>query len=370
MKKSIVVAGCLMVLLVNIVRAQDVTFSQFYENPLLRNPALAGVFEGDIRVLGTFRNQWQSITVPYKTEALSTEAKFPIGQHDDWITAGLQITHDAAGDIQLQRTQLLPVVNYHLSFGDDSYLSAAVMGGPVESQFDPSLLKLGDQFDPSTGSYNPDITSLQQFSKTGYTYWDLSTGISWSSSFSAGDNLAHYYVGAGLYHVNNPKTGYYTNSNSASTINQKSTFNGGLSLPVSDVNRLIFYLDYIRQGGNREFLGGLMYEMDLFHDFQPANEQGFNDMAIYAGAFYRWNDALVPTLKLDMFSMSVGVSYDVTVSTLKTASQTQGGFEFTLSYKAKLNNRRSGGYGNPNGTSNGDNKRLRDQMKCAKPTFP
>ena len=30
--------------------AQDIHFSQFFETPLLRNPALAGIFTGDIRL--------------------------------------------------------------------------------------------------------------------------------------------------------------------------------------------------------------------------------------------------------------------------------------------------------------------------------
>ena len=37
---------------------QDIHFSQFSETPLLRNPALAGIFSGDVRVQAVFRNQW------------------------------------------------------------------------------------------------------------------------------------------------------------------------------------------------------------------------------------------------------------------------------------------------------------------------
>ena len=32
------------------VYSQDVHFSQFFEAPLWRNPSLAGIFKGDIRV--------------------------------------------------------------------------------------------------------------------------------------------------------------------------------------------------------------------------------------------------------------------------------------------------------------------------------
>jgi hypothetical protein len=56
-------------------KAQDINFSQFYDLPVLRNPAIAGLFKGDVRVTSGYRNQWQSVTVPYKTIALATEFK-------------------------------------------------------------------------------------------------------------------------------------------------------------------------------------------------------------------------------------------------------------------------------------------------------
>ena len=59
-------------------KAQDLNFSQFYELPLLRNPALAGIFIGDIRIQSVYRNQWQSVTVPYRTSGLSAEVNFPV----------------------------------------------------------------------------------------------------------------------------------------------------------------------------------------------------------------------------------------------------------------------------------------------------
>jgi hypothetical protein len=66
--------------------AQDIHFSQFSETPLLRNPALAGIFSGDVRVQGVFRNQWNSVTVPYQTSSLNAEYKLPVGNGDDFLT--------------------------------------------------------------------------------------------------------------------------------------------------------------------------------------------------------------------------------------------------------------------------------------------
>jgi|SRR5665647_2487342 len=80
---------------VNVCHSQDINFSQFYELPLLRNPALAGIFAGDIRITAGYRNQWQSVTTPYQTQALGTEFKFSLGQNsNDFLTLGLQLTND------------------------------------------------------------------------------------------------------------------------------------------------------------------------------------------------------------------------------------------------------------------------------------
>src|SRR5204862_1799789 len=121
--------------------AQDFAFSQFYEMPMLRNPALSGIFNGDVHVSSAYRNQWGSITVPYITSALGMEYKLPAGaQSNSFYTLGLQLSYDQAGDLALKRTQVLPVVTYHqsLSGTSDTYLSGSIMAGKVMSRFDPT----------------------------------------------------------------------------------------------------------------------------------------------------------------------------------------------------------------------------------------
>jgi len=59
--------------------AQDINFSQFQEIPILRNPALTGVFNGDIRFVAGYRNQWLTVPVNFNTMAASVEYKKQIG---------------------------------------------------------------------------------------------------------------------------------------------------------------------------------------------------------------------------------------------------------------------------------------------------
>ena len=59
------------------------------------------------------------------------------------------------------------------------------------------------------------------------------------------------------------------------------------------------------------------------------------------GTFYRRNDAVIPVIKLDYYNLAVGLTYNVNISKLRTASQFRDGFELTLSYKSFLNIRNS-----------------------------
>ncbi|MEI9959427.1 MAG: PorP/SprF family type IX secretion system membrane protein [Ferruginibacter sp.] len=310
-------------LLAKVAVSQDINFSQFYDLPLLRNPALAGIFAGDIRITTAYRNQWQSVTVPYRSFGLGAEIKKPIGTTDDYFTYGLQMSSDVAGDSKLSRTQVFPVFNYHKSLGGDkdTYLSAGVMGGPVMQRFDPTKLTFDDQY--MNGSYSPTNPTKQTFNRTSLTYWDATAGLVFSSIAGEG---TRYYIGAAVFHLTNPKVAFQKQNDII--LNKKFVLNGGFAAPVSDDNRIIFYADCFMQGGARQAQGGLLINHDLI---QYDEDQ---KTSISAGLFYRGKDAFVPVVKLDYFQYSIGMSYDVNSSKLKSASEYRGAYEVTMSYKA------------------------------------
>ncbi|RYZ46648.1 MAG: type IX secretion system membrane protein PorP/SprF, partial [Sphingobacteriales bacterium] len=161
--------------------AQDINFSQFYELPLLRNPALAGAFKGDIRVTTAFRSQWGSVTTPYQTVGLGAELRLTAGEgSSNYVSVGMQITHDIAGDSRLTRTQALPMLAFHKSVSQerDAYLTFGIMGGYVQQRFDPSRLKFSDQF--VGGSYSAANPTREQFSDNTRNYNDLTAGVNGS----------------------------------------------------------------------------------------------------------------------------------------------------------------------------------------------
>lgn len=309
--------------------AQDIHFSQFYDQPLLRNPALAGIFTGDIRFIAAYRNQWQSVTDPYRTFCLSSEVKLPanfLGADDDF-TLGLQLTNDIAGTSKFSKTQVLPTLNFHKSLSSEknSYLSAAIMGGFVQQRFDPTKLILNDQFFTNAdGSFSIAPTSRQTFDNTTLTYAELSAGISYSSELGNG---ADYYIGLGVFNLTKPKLFYDGNQ---IKLNPKFALNFGLSAPTSDADEFIFYGDYFKQGGHSTLQAGFMFG----HDFEI--DEG-DRKGIRGGLFYRMNDAITPVVQLELSKFTIGASYDANISKLVKASQYREGIEITLSYKTFLN---------------------------------
>lgn len=319
--------------------SQDVGFSQFYDQPLLRNPALAGIFTGDVRFTASYRNQWQSVTIPYRTFGLSSEVKFPVNiMPDDNITIGLQLFKDVAGTSQFSAVQILPAVNYNLPLSNEtnSYLSLALMGGLRQQQFDPTKLVLNDQFVPeSNGSFSILPSSGQVFNNTNVNYFDLSAGLSYNGVVR--DDI-DYYIGAGIFHITKPSVGFFEGN--TIVLNKKLAFNVGLSVPTGEADQFILYGDYFRQyadhfkpvGANTSQFG-IMYSHDLY-----AVDDDRTSFTL--GILYRMNDAVIPVIQLGLSRFVIGISYDVNVSQLVVASQYRGGFELTLSYKDFLNNRK------------------------------
>src|SRR5580704_17893637 len=81
-------------------KGQDIHFSQFYENAILQNPALTGIFSGDYKFGLDYRNQWSAVAVPFTTTMVSGETRVLVNRAvGDYVSFGLVATYDKAGTI-------------------------------------------------------------------------------------------------------------------------------------------------------------------------------------------------------------------------------------------------------------------------------
>lgn len=323
---------CALLLCVSGVRAQDIHFSQFFETPLLRNPALAGIFSGDIRVQAVYRSQWNSVTNAYKTGSFNGEVKMPIGKRNDFVTIGAAVLYDKAGTIDLTATHILPVLNYHKSLNSERnmYLSLGFTGGWVQRRIDRSKVTTNSQFD-GTG-FNPGLSDGETNLRSSYSYLDAGVGMSFSTQLGSNedDNL---YVALSYQHLNKAtKVSFYGNPNYEMI--PKWVGSAGLRMNINDGSFFTIEGDYSSQGPYREAVIGALFSKKLDDVDDPS-------YVIHGGGFLRWGDAFIPVIKMEKKPLAIALSYDINISQLKTASTGRGGFELSLTYQRYRNNENS-----------------------------
>ena len=318
------VLAALCCLPVCIANAQDIHFSQFFEAPLLRNPSLAGIFEGDVRFQLVYKDQWKKITPSsFRSVSMNGEYKMPIGKGDDFLTVGAQILHDRAGTAGLAVTHLLPVINYHKSLSSQYpvYLSLGFMGGYVQKKIDYFKLTTGNQY--GEGGFNPDLPTGEYFKEPVLRYWDGSTGLSFNTAF--GETLQHHlFAGVAYHHINRGRATFY---NTPIKVHPKYVYSAGVKLANGEFSTITLQADVFKQGPAQEIIGGGWYSHSL---------GGFSEdpeYRIHGGLFYRVKDAIIPMIKIDKRAFSMTFSYDINISQLKVASQMRGGFELGLAYR-------------------------------------
>lgn len=304
-------------------QAQDIHFSQFYENAILRNPALTGIFSGDYKAGVNYRNQWSNISVPFQTVLASVESRVRVnGDVGDFLSYGLTATYDKAGSIDFNSFQLYPAVNYNKAIEDrhQSYLSAGFAAGYIQRSVDPNKMTFASQY--VGGNFSSSNPSGENISTVKMNYFDLGAGVSFNSSMGEENNV-NYYFGAAAYHLNKPKAAF---GKDAAFVRVDTKWNGNLGVQylVDDKYAITIHANYSRQGKYQETIAGALLS---WRSFDPKSSTLFT---FYGGLFYRFKDAIIPTIKLDYKSYSITLSYDVNNSGLRTATNSMGGMEISL----------------------------------------
>ncbi len=300
--------------------AQDPHFSQFFSSPLTLNPAFTGKFDGQWRLAVNHRDQWPSIPKAYVTSSGSFDFsvmkdKLPAG---DVFGIGISGLSDASANDQLKLNYGSVSMSYHKALDENGYntIGAGFQGTYSSLTLDEGKLTFEDML-----RQNGFTGARTDFFANGnnQNYFDINAGILFSGS---SDGTNNYYAGVSVYHVNRPKVGFKDQNY---FLENRLTVHGGGSVLVADALTLNASIIHQRQAKASETtLGGaLAYNLNTEQD-NPSN--------IFVGAWVRVNDALIPYVGLEVGGLRIGASYDVNISSLKTATASRGGSEFSLIY--------------------------------------
>ena len=298
--------------------SQDIHFSQFDSSPLNLNPALSGNFNGQHRFVANHRNQWNSITVPYKTFSFSYDYKYDKALiKSSFFGIGFLVNADKAGDGDFGTSQIKISPAYHRLFNNDSNFVVSIGFNIAYNQhsINYDAFYFGNQF--SGNRFNPNLPSYEVFENSTMSYFDFSTGV---NLFYVYNNIP-FNFGIALNHLNKPQQSFYENQ----TVELNSKFNLNINSVINLNEQFDAYpsFAFFKQGKFKEInIGGLFaYKTD-----------DIRFRKIYFGAWTRAGDAIFVKLALDYLSFNFGISYDVNYSKLRVASNGRGGIELSIIY--------------------------------------
>ncbi|MBL4861924.1 MAG: PorP/SprF family type IX secretion system membrane protein [Crocinitomicaceae bacterium] len=321
-------------LLLHGVEAQDVHFSQTAQTPLLINPAVAGVFDGWERAIINHRNQWLGAGTKFMTTAIAVDANLGKTELNDkaYVGLGLMLCNDIGGNSKFgSQTGSLTLSGILPMGGSGHSLSAGIQGGFGQRKADLSNVVFMNQWNGS--GFDPNILSGEMNTVTSFSYVDASAGLYYlfdggQNSFSRNNDFK-LQIGLAGYHLNAPQL-KYTSGLSGEKLLRK--YVGHLGV-VADVVGSQWAIDasvlQFVQGGHYETILGMMmrYRFEEGTKITGMTQDAF----IGFGTYFRVKDAIVPAVMIDWRGFQFGVSYDVTVSKLRTAYT--GSLEFSLSYR-------------------------------------
>jgi type IX secretion system PorP/SprF family membrane protein len=298
------------------LHAQDIHWSQFNDNPIFQNPGNAGHFDGDVRFVGNYRDQWSSVTVPFRTISLSVDAN---NYNNKKIGYGLMLFHDVVGDGSLRTIEIQGNASYLFKLTPDSMhtFRPGITLGLNHRQVNFDQFQFDSQFDGI--SYNPGLSSNEIFNSDRQS--NFSIGIGGIYQYYVNDRF-HFTGGIGAYNLNRPNHGFYTE-----TIPRDIRFNlfgRGLYKLNYDWD-LVPGINLSFQGVYREIAIGSSVKYTL------VNRLG-EYRALYGGLFYRNRDAAYLSVGMDYQAWFVGISYDINYSKLVPASRLRGGLEIAVRY--------------------------------------
>jgi type IX secretion system PorP/SprF family membrane protein len=301
--------------------AQDPHFSQFFASPLTLNPAFTGKFDGEWRLAMNHRDQWPSIPKAYVTSSASIDFgimknKLPNG---DVFGIGFSALTDASANGQLKLNFGSASVSYHKALDENGYNT---IGAGFQGTYSNLTLDEGKLTFESMLQAN----GFTDFSKkevlvngNNQSYFDMNAGVLFSGSTNGNNN---YYAGVSVYHVNRPKVGFKdANYQLASRL----TAHAGGTFPLTDVlNVNASVIHQIQAKASETTLGAALSYNVNGDEVNPSN--------VYIGSWLRFNDAVIPYIGLEVKGLRIGASYDVNVSSLKSATASRGGSEFSIIY--------------------------------------
>jgi type IX secretion system PorP/SprF family membrane protein len=303
--------------------AQSIHFSQYYNAPMLVNPANTGMMaDYDYRGGINYRNQWATVPVPYNT--VSAFADFKVGgnvvdrENVNWLGIGGAFFNDKAGDGNLALNEFQLSAAYHLHLGNKALLSGGLSGAVVQRSVNFANLTFDAQWDGESFNTNIPNNEKNGILKTNYETVGGGLYLAWFPN----DQL-YAKVGGSVANINQPTESFYGGNNH---IFMRPTANVDVVVKASQVFIINPSFYYATQAGAQELLFGSLCRILV-------GKPGESKTQLILGGYMRSGDALIGAVGFQRGGLQIMFTYDNTVSTLAPYNLGYGAAEFSLIYQ-------------------------------------
>ena len=309
--------------------AQDPTFSQFYLNKTYLNPAYAGHTK-DLGVGFQSRYQWTGVPGMFNT----TTAHMNIGNAGTGMGYGLQLYNNVEGEGRLRTQTAAMQASYNTAGrfgrqlgkklrGRKYILSFGLQGAVSQKSIDYTKFTFTDQLDPYDGIVQ-NRTALPQGGDVSNIIIDVSAGIRYR--FEVDRRGSYVSLGAAMFHMNKPQESFYGYE---------------AYLQPRYTGHMFYHFQTKKFVNNPSYLS-IGYVVDKQQVLQTNTIYIAKDLVKYftlGFAFRRMNiiqfdhnnDSFITQFTFSKDNLTVGYSYDVTVSSLG-AFNTYGTHELGIIY--------------------------------------
>jgi type IX secretion system PorP/SprF family membrane protein len=302
-------------------RGQDVHFSQYYFSPLSLNPAFTGHFKGDFRLFGNHRSQWKEINSAYSTFSAGGDMNF-YPQNVN-CSAGLLFLTDRSAKY-LSVNKIIPSIATHIKI-DRWKFHVGIQPSIVIKSIDLNSFSFPNQLNWDKGGFDKALPNNETGSQR-IAFFDLNAGVGATRRFGKLEAEASY----AWFHLNSPSESFFDQNNSLA-LRQAFTLMGAYPVARRFLLRAHTLYGFTTRVG--DWISGVNAEYIL-------SEDPFFTNAIFAGfmwrdGFNRNADAGIFTVGMHYSHYTIGLSYDVTMSKLRTAVDSKGGYEIAVIYRGR-----------------------------------
>jgi len=298
--------------------AQEIIVSQPFAAAQFLSPASVGNGIYSQRIQSNYRSQSIAGNNFAKTIVVGWDRKYNRNKQDrsNYIGIGGQIISEQLMNGLLNTNYITANTAYHLFLDGEEYSNIAIGLGVTyaRTNLDRSKLRFGDMYDLSGNlSGNPSAEIL--LSNPGR----LSANI--GLLYTRNSNDTYFQLSANGFFFAKPDV---TNSPYNEAPGMRSTLFLNLEKYFNENYTYLIHGAFSSRNQMKSYVTGASISLPIKYEFD-------HDRRLYLGCFYRFNDAIIPTVNIMMDNYIFGLSYDIYNNDLSAAGIRSNSFELTFS---------------------------------------